>query len=273
MSRDERRELAAVRETTVSLAVRLTDRFTGGRPVGSPGVSVAGYDAAAVENPSGYRVFLDLPETLPEPVAVTVDGTARYESVREAVDLSERRREWEENGVEPLVDLELTPTPAYDFPAGTTLVRGQLWGAAGAPVSGATIALTGRPSDSDDGSLDRGGGGGHGAAQPDVAGSDGPSNGGADQAVGPVGSFAAETSETGEFVLFFTALGPDDVRKEGGERVVTFDGDDTVLEVAHPDVAGGTETLPLTVLEGETTAVVLDLVDGSVATRDGPSSP
>lgn len=131
--------------TNLSFAVLLVDAVTGGRPTGDVSVGLATAPDAAVENPSGFHLFLDL-ET--DPVTLVVDGGDRY--------VDERRTVYhvgsppsDEAGVEiddpgtPVV-VTLAPTPAYQFPAGTTRLRGTVTdGTDDTPVGGATVSLEG----------------------------------------------------------------------------------------------------------------------------------
>lgn len=133
-------ELGA-RTTTLSLAVRIVDAFNGGRPIGKPSVSIEGVDRGPVENRSGYLLFLDLdPDTEDGPVTVSVDGGVYYADERVDVDLAALR---EEAPLAPVVLIDLTPSTAYEFPAGTTLLRGHVRDPAGTGVPKAELSVRG----------------------------------------------------------------------------------------------------------------------------------
>lgn len=147
--------------TTLSLAVKLVDAYTDERPVSEyrtplastdgrrqqsdgslhgremvvryPLVSIAGINAEPVENPSGYHLFLDL--TLPDTPVVTVDGGTRYMDATHEVELSAL------SPLNPVAEIELTPSRAYQFPAGATLLRGCVQDADETAVAGATLSI------------------------------------------------------------------------------------------------------------------------------------
>jgi hypothetical protein len=137
------------RDTSLGFAVRLVDAFTGDGPTGDVRVALADVDATPVENPSGYHVFLELPV---ETVTLVVDGGDRYFDETRRVVLSDEESATADagDGDPPTVVLpdrstpavvELTPTPAYGFPATATTVRGHVEDANGDPVEGATVRL------------------------------------------------------------------------------------------------------------------------------------
>lgn len=121
---------AGNRTTKLTLAVRLVDAFTGSRPGAGVEVSAAGVDTTPVENPSGYHLFLDLPD---DPITVVVDGGNRYLPHTETIDPTSHDP--------PAVDIDLLPSPAYRFPPGATLLRGVVLGADDAPVADATASI------------------------------------------------------------------------------------------------------------------------------------
>lgn len=130
--------------TTVSLVVDLVDGFTGRGPLGDPRVALEGSDATPIRNPSGYRVFTGLPAG---PVTVVVDGGERYLDERRtgvgAIDLSDPGTDVDPSDPStlPLVRIELAPSPAYRFPAGSTRVRGSVSDPDGDPVAGADLSV------------------------------------------------------------------------------------------------------------------------------------
>lgn len=144
--RDGRYVEAGERTTRVSLAIKLVDAVTGKRPVGSPTVRVGNSDADPVVTPSGYRVFLDLD---PGTVSVTVDGGTRYLDTRRdsvsVVDVSAPDTDVDPSdpATLPVAEVSLLPSPAYQFPPGTTRVRGHVSDSGGDPVSGAAVSIRG----------------------------------------------------------------------------------------------------------------------------------
>ena len=143
----------AHRETRLSFAVRLTDRFTGDRPEGAT-LSVDSVDVNPVTNPSGYHCFLDIEA---DAVVLAVDGGDRYVDERRRIVLDADSDATGDSGgegtasddipthvvddpSEPL-EIELSPTPAYAFPSSSTTVRGHVRDADGDPVAGATVSL------------------------------------------------------------------------------------------------------------------------------------
>lgn len=128
----------------LSLAVKLEDAVTGGPPVGDPAVRIDGTDAEPVVNPSGYRVFTDLPA---ETATLVVEGgEAHLDAERsgvEVVDMTAPGTDVDPADPEslPVETVALQPAPAYRFPAGTTRVRGHVLDASDAPVAGATVSI------------------------------------------------------------------------------------------------------------------------------------
>lgn len=133
------------RDTSLSFAVRLEDAFTGERPDEGVGVALASGAAEPVRNASGYLLFLDLSADV---VRLTVDGGDRYRDETRTVVLDgEPPDDAPDEDVvvvadpsEPVV-VELSPTPAYEFPSSATVVRGHVRDAAGDPVEGARVSL------------------------------------------------------------------------------------------------------------------------------------
>jgi len=148
MTRDSPRT-TEYRETTRGFAASLTDAFTGDRPSGVE-VTLDPVDDDPIVNPSGFHVFLAFE---PDEVLLTVDGGDRYVDERRRVLLGEAAREADEadgadgppvavvdDPTEP-VEVELTPTPAYEFPPTTTVLRGHVRDGDGDPVVGAEVRL------------------------------------------------------------------------------------------------------------------------------------
>lgn len=212
------------RGSSLGLAVRLVDVFTGERPAADLSVSLAESDAAPVFNPSGYHVFLQLPAGS---VTLVVDGDERYFDERRRIHLSGEPTDAaaDADGAPPSVALddrttpvvvELTPTPAYEFPDSTTTVRGHVEDADGAPIKGATVSL-------------------------------------------PEFDVATQTTETGEYALFVPVNSADVVRRDGRKFVRVDDGDaaradgrgvanggtghDPTIAVTHPSYPGREERI------------------------------
>jgi hypothetical protein len=226
----------AHRETTLSFAVRLTDRFTGDRPDGAT-LAVDPADVDPVTNRSGYHLFLDVDA---DAVTLTVDGGDRYVDERRRVVLdpdadgdADTSADAPPSNVvtdpsEPL-EVDLCPTPAYGFPSTTTTVRGHVTDADGDPVAGATVAL---------------------------------------EEFDPV----VETTDAGEFALWVPVSAEHVVRRDGrnvvvvdslvsdgGAALADGDGTDPTLAISHPEhgettegleVAAGSRTVHYVTLEG-----------------------
>lgn len=180
-------EVAAGEHSTVlSLAVRLVDGVTDGRPMGTPSVGVVVPDVAPLRpvavNDSGYWLFLDV--DLPaDPLELIVDGGEWY--------VDDRLEVSRPTGAAPAVEVELAPAPQYPFGRGATIVRGAVVDAGGEGVVDAVVTVQG---------LDR----------------------------------RTRTNGNGEFVLF---LGDQSVDEDSvtGERWITVDGIDPVVEITHDE--------------------------------------
>ncbi len=195
----------------LSLAVRLVDRFTARTPRSDPRVRLEGRNATPVENPSGYHVFLDLDAGTG---TLRVEGGTKYVDRRvtdvDVIDLSDPGTTVDPSDPDtlPLETVALAPSPAYRFPAGTTLVRGVVSGPSGDPLPNARLVVK-------DGDA--------------VTRTEG----------GPV----TRTDGNGEFVLFFDPVTADDVVEIDGRTVVELDGGAPTVDVTHPD--HGTKTVSL----------------------------
>ena len=205
MSQPERSELGTA-ETILSVAIELTDAFTGRQPRG-PHVRLSDRPETFTRTPSGYFVLTDLPEDA-APITVTVDGSRDY--------LPEQFRiEAAELDSSPVIEtIELVPSPAYRFPASTTLVRGSITEGSdpGVALSDATVTIEGT----------------------DVEGPDVP-------------PFRAggRSDERGEYVLFITGITADDVvvsyengtgeDGEPGARFVHVGEEKPTVRAVHPD--------------------------------------
>lgn len=115
------------RTRRLSLAVRLVDGFTRRTPRGNPRVRLADIDVMPVQNPSGYHVFLDLATD----TATVRVGAGEYYLDVERPNITVLNHEHPDPGFDPtdpatypVETITLTPTPAYPFPRGTTLIHG-----------------------------------------------------------------------------------------------------------------------------------------------------
>lgn len=189
--------------TRLSLAVELTDSFTGRPPLGTPRVRIKDRAITPIRTPSHYYVFTDLPA---ETVTVQIDGEDRYlpEQIEDVTtkDLSDPATDVDpaDKATLPLVEVDLIPAPPYRFPAGTTRIRGSVTDSAGDPVMGADLKIR------------------------DLEAS-------------------TRTTDTGEFVVFLTGLTDDDVRTADNDRLVTVDGGDPTIDVDHPDLGATSESV------------------------------
>lgn len=133
----DRWEYASTVSFDLSLAVHVTDGVTGGPPVVDPTVRVEESDERPVRTPSGFYVFADLPEA---EVTVTVDAGDQYQVATESADLDPAGGARDAGDA---LEVSLTPTPAYEYPTGTTLVRGTVFDG-DTPVADATVTVTGQ---------------------------------------------------------------------------------------------------------------------------------
>lgn len=86
-----------------------------------PTISISGVDADPMSNPSGYLLYFreDFPDN-PGVIEIEVKGGERYVDQRASVDLSDHDPRKPKR-------IRLQPLPAYRFPAGATLIRGQVF--------------------------------------------------------------------------------------------------------------------------------------------------
>lgn len=115
----------------LSLAVNLIDDCSTGEIAGEVGVSLKGLAVNPVRNPSGYYLFLNLPETN---YTVQVKGGEFYfDTGKENVnptDLDKRN---------PVITLTLYPTPSYPFQPTATLIMGHVQDSMGKGISNAVV--------------------------------------------------------------------------------------------------------------------------------------
>lgn len=106
--------------TTLSFAVDLINPVTSGRPGDDVSVSLADAPAEPVTNPSGFRLFFEVAE---DSVTLHADGGDRFFDEQTIVTHGSLHTDDQPPDPE-VVQVELTPTPAYQFAPGTTLLRG-----------------------------------------------------------------------------------------------------------------------------------------------------
>ncbi|SFR65087.1 hypothetical protein [Halogeometricum limi] len=225
---------SAVRTTSLALAVSFVDRVTGGAPTTVRGDRPTGWfeegSFRSRRTADGYDVFLEIPPGEP---TLSVDAGDRFFAPTDPVVVTEEVL----SAPYPVLEVPLEPTPAYEFDAGTTLVRGVLRGPAptpdsetpGTPIAEATVKLVGpEPATGD---------------RTEVQ--------------------TTTTSAEGEFVLYLPG--------DGGWTVDT-EGDDPLVKVADEDPhilveSGGTTSVSPAVelRESKTTAVSLTLDGGSLS--------
>ena len=121
--------------TALSLAVKLVDTVTGRPPAGNPRVRIEGIESEPVENRSDYHLFLDL-DPIDDPVTVYVDGGERYLDESREVDLPD----WD---VRQPLEIGLLPAASYEFPAGSTVVRGHVLDVDGNGLDGVHLSIRG----------------------------------------------------------------------------------------------------------------------------------
>ena len=106
--------------TTLSFAVDLINPVTNGQPGDDVSVNLTDAPAEPVTNPSGFRLFFEVAE---DPVTLRVDGGDRF--FDEQTTVTHGGLHTGDQPPDPKVaQIELTPTPAYQFALGTTLLRG-----------------------------------------------------------------------------------------------------------------------------------------------------
>jgi hypothetical protein len=241
MGMPEHHVLRASRVWDTSLVVSMTDVVTARPPARSPTVTLGEeLRVTPVVNQSGYVLFFGLDHR--DAVTVHVDGGDVYQSIDEPVDLAAMRgatpREYE-------VDVDLTPTAAYPYPAGRTVLRGQVFERPQVPVDPADRT----PVEEADVSI------------PPLAGA------GSVQ----MRSVATETDSRGEFVLYFEpfteayrdgvehgvtlskANGGHDVKVETGPNATA----NPTVEVSHAAFQSATDTRA--VRAGSTTTYDIEL--------------
>lgn len=117
--------------TILSMAIRLTDEYTGGEPIGRLRVT-ADNSETAVKNLSGYYCFTGLSVGIHK---VTIESDWYFTSEKD-VDISAL------DPKNPVVEIEIRPKPSYPFPGHATLVRGLISNTQ--PVVNAEIEAAGK---------------------------------------------------------------------------------------------------------------------------------
>lgn len=138
----------ATLRTTLSFAIDLVDPVTGTRPGEDVTASLTDAPADPVTNPSGFRLFFEV-ET--DPVTVAVDGGDRFFDEQTTVAHGGLHTD-EEPPDPPVEQIELTPTPAYQFAPGTTLLRGVVTDdplPEGEGIGDATVTLADVPTENE----------------------------------------------------------------------------------------------------------------------------
>lgn len=116
MTRTEYTKVGTI-ETRLSVAVRLRDAYTRKQLREVPRVYLVDRPEQFTRNRSGYYVLTDLPDDVTS-VSIAIDPTNQYLPETHAVDESDL-------ATPPhLLEIDLLPSPAYQFPANTTLLRG-----------------------------------------------------------------------------------------------------------------------------------------------------
>lgn len=119
--------------TRITFAVLLIDDYTGKKLSASTvKVSVPEYERDALENPSGYHIFCDLPAVVTGAYVVRV-ASGYYVEKEVTVTLAGLLPE------APVASIALTPSHLYPFSSGATLLRGVVSDTGGGAVSGAQL--------------------------------------------------------------------------------------------------------------------------------------
>lgn len=119
--------------TKLSIALRVTDSFTGEMVLNAIRVSIPENSKIAYRNPSGYFIFTDIKEGN---YLVAIDSEIFFPA-NEQIDTSSLDIK------NPVVTINLIPKPAYPFPENATLIRGIVTGITG-PVENASIKVIGK---------------------------------------------------------------------------------------------------------------------------------
>jgi hypothetical protein len=119
--------------TRLSMAVSLVDDYTGKQPEGKVKVFLKGKKIKSIKNPSGYYLFLDLPE---KEYIVRVEASYYIQAEIPG-------KPAELDPLAPVIEIELKPKPSYPFPTGATLIRGMVRDVHEKPVEDAGVEVVG----------------------------------------------------------------------------------------------------------------------------------
>lgn len=119
--------------TKLSMALQITDSFTGEMVFDVVRVSIPENNKIAYKNPSGYFIFTDLRDGN---YLVEIDSEIFF-PVNKQIDTSSL------DPKNPVVTINLIPKPAYPFPENATLIRGIVTRITG-PVENALIKVIGK---------------------------------------------------------------------------------------------------------------------------------
>ena len=119
----------------LSLAINLLDDYTSSRVVNNLDIVIKDHNVKPIRNPSGYYLFLDLPD---DNYTVQINGGEYYfDEEKKAV------RPDNLDELNPVIDITLIPAPSYNFPSTATLIRGHLEDSGGNGISGALLRIKG----------------------------------------------------------------------------------------------------------------------------------
>lgn len=129
----DRFQPVSTRTIDLALALNPIDALTETPLREAATVSVEGLPTKPELNPSGYWLYLDPPVSFDQPtVSVTVDPPPEY---------AERTLDVDTTADPPARRIEMYPSTAYPFPAGSTLIEGTVTDGVGDAVAGATVTL------------------------------------------------------------------------------------------------------------------------------------
>jgi len=111
--------LDEVISTNLSLAIWVTDDYTGKEPIGDIKMKITDAHIKTIKNPSGYYCFNDL---APGSYTISIDSDYYFQEEVEidVPPVSDSKRK------NPVVKISMKPRPSYPFPKNSTLVRGLL---------------------------------------------------------------------------------------------------------------------------------------------------
>jgi hypothetical protein len=118
----------------LSLAICLIDNYANKPPLGAVNISLKYQKYKATGSPSGYYVFLNLPD---ETYTVQARSDFYFDEDVEVTPSSL-------NLLNPVKKIWLKPNPAYPFPLGATLIRGLVLDSNKKTVSDAMVEITGK---------------------------------------------------------------------------------------------------------------------------------